>query len=523
MAKLLLLLLLISSQAALAQGLQMGTKGNGADLTDEQRLESQNFIHQGMSDRKMEELCNNESDPNLKKACEDGEVGAFGFIPPAVGDGVVKAYTMIIGMLPGEVDVPAESQEANGGEDKMDDYCKYIAIGTEAIAMVMQTAAQSNLGDIEPDNPNAQTEALYQSKRSMEERAKNAEFQTFGWGATSLCYGMMMVNIWTKGFNSWTIIAKFAGSALVTVYQVGVMMTNREYANKLGIIIAKMPKPGDCNPHTQRQCFCSQPETEKDPTYCMPPGIARTPAGANFTKVACLDRKMKPDPACQCAMSNDCFDITHMSMVNGISFGEGAQEAMFDPMKQIARGTIPTTNLGSGDLGNRAARKVKDLLNKYDQKLSPFSSLLNSNSQAQAKELAAFGLTKNAAIAVAVQRRSDPKFKSNLAAISAPSQVYAKANTRGVTSGFFKATGGTGFGNKASSSGDRENPMAKLFDKNKKGEAQGVTSKIIGLAEKAEQNAGISQHTEVDIFQIISRRYQLSGWKRVEFEQLQSE
>ena len=554
--KLVILFLFVSS--AFAQGLQMGSKGNvGDDLTDQQRLESQKYIHEGLSERKQEELCNKESDPDLKKACEKGEVDvniAGLEISPVMGDAIVKAYTMIVTMIPGEFNTPEQTPQREGrqearadrqearqearaerrGEDsnqegsesensesenqedeKKEDYCKYIAIGTEAVAMVMQTVAQSNLGDIEPGNPNSQTEALYKSKRSMEERAKNAEFQTFGWGATTVCYGIMAFQVYTD----WKVWVKLAGSGLITAYQVGVMLRNREYADKLGIMIKKMPKPGDCNPHTQRQCFCSQPETERDPTYCLPQGVARTPPGANYTKVACLDRKLKPDLACQCAMSNNCYDITHMSMVNGISFGEGAQEAVNDPMRQIARGTIPTTNLGSGALGNRAAKKARDLLNKYDSKLEPFKSLLNKNSQAQAKELVAFGLPKNAAIALSVQKKGDPKFQNRLAGFSNPSAAYARpSNYRRGTSGTFRKVGGGGFGNKNTASVSRANPMDKLFNKNKGG-SPGVTSKIIGLAEKAERSAGITQHSDVNIFQIISRRYQLSGWKRVQFEQ----
>ena len=58
--------------------------------------------------------------------------------------------------------------------------------------------------------------------------------------------------------------------------------------------------------------------------------------------------------------------------------------------------------------------------------------------------------------------------------------------------------------------------------KKKRNKVQKITSKkgnILSYAEKAQQSAQISQRPEKNIFQIISRRYQISGWKNVEMKE----
>src|SRR5690606_29601831 len=70
-------------------------------------------------------------------------------------------------------------QEADNDERDDTDYCKYVAVGTEAVAMVQQTMAQQEINSVPLEQEaSAQKASLMRVARGYKEREKNAQTQT---------------------------------------------------------------------------------------------------------------------------------------------------------------------------------------------------------------------------------------------------------------------------------------------------------------------------------------------------------
>jgi hypothetical protein len=487
----------------------------------------------------MDEACN-ESEES-KAACAGRQRKTWGAIPPEVGQAALKAYSMIIGMggdtfgkYTVKKDVPAASnngitggnvqsnQPAASGptsetkapeaktenrEEKKEDYCRYIAMGTEVIAQFMQSTAQQEINAAPMEPQNAQTEALYRSKRNLEAKKSNTEIQVYGWGATSVCYVAMLAA--GGAYQDWTMWLKGGLAVLFTVYLGFVLHDIGEQIKILDQIIAQMPKAGDCNPITQRHCYCSHPTTMNDPTHCASQIRARQ-VGSR-TQVACIGRNQQIDPQCGCLASDSCFDVQFMSMVDGISFGGTADEAMRKPMREISRGSIPTANLGSGELAGNAVRKAKQLLAGNSGKAPGPKGPLNAGQTSEARALVDVGIPGNLAAMIASAPPGNPNLKNKLHTPGGYAG-QALANFKGAQKDNILRFSGGGGNAKPGSQAQPGLDLSKLLNK---GKAGAVDDKVLKFAEKAQQNAAINMQEDVNIFDIISRRYRMTGSTRL--------
>jgi len=522
----------------------------GSDnLSDQDKVTSETYIHEGLSQQIKDEECNKEdtergySAQEMRDICAgrkiDTDMGPFkidGNVVPLV----IKAYSMVVGAglmgkytvketapttstaapesAPAGSGAPAAAGSGSGSQDKeKEDYCKYAAIATEALGMFMQMSAQQNLANIPGNNANAQTEQLWKAKRSHEERATTAKVQATGWGITAGCYVVEIAAM--GGWQDWTMWLKGALSGIATWYYIAEVVTQEKAAAKLGELIAKMPKAGDCNPITQVHCFCSQPTSVNDPQYmkyCQQQ-LHNRQIAENSTRIACVNKQLKADPSCACLNNGGCFDVQFMSLIDGLAFGKSMDTTTSKQLRDLSRGELHDSKLGSNTLGDQLARRNKNVMNQL-AKNAPALPKINKGQLDIIKGLVGQGIPKeiaaHAVAAPAGSKKYADQIKAQHASYSDYSHLRQAVKGKGAQIVYY---GGAGNLNKGSNKKE-EFDFQKLLKK-KKAQGRGTSSaQILNFAERAGKNADISHNQDVNIFDIISNRYRISGWRRVNLQ-----
>ncbi len=527
----------LAAESALGHSLG-GPEANVENLTDKEKYTSETYVHQGLTQRMIEEACG--KDDTLKKACAGADVDPeFMGISGNMFKALSKAYTMVVGAGGlGELEATETSTDSasNGGgeapagggdkaggadEEKADntDYCKYIAVGTEAISMVQQVASQQSLNATPLENPNnvgnAQKEALYRASRSHKDRSDNAKIQTYGWGTSTVCYGAMMARpgISTSSWKNWL---KLGSSALMTAFFNSQVKGHKKYSEQVKQIADTLPDPGDCNPVTERNCYCAQAETQYDPTYCQRE-IHKKIVADNSYKISCIDDKAQADEDCSCRDTDTCLDKTFVNYVKGLGFNETMNKGVVTPLSKFAKGELVGGKLNTSDIAQSAmARKTLDQLK---DKMPNDSVSLNKDQLEEAKAIQSLGIPA----ALARKMASMPytaeakKFGDKL----------AKAGIGKGGTGNFGASSGNrsnnsvltfqgGNGNRKSGRSTSSNVDYKKFLP-KKGKTN--SGQVLDFAKQAEAKAQIHHKGDNrNIFQIISRRYQVTGWNKLGYE-----
>ena len=409
----------------------------GLDLSDEDRRMLNDYSSETYNQQALEELCD-DSDPDAPKlgdpdykrewvgkttlsdACKGSSVKTWGIDEQAIS-AISKAYSQfaLLGNLGGAggsttgaatvSDTTAQAPEQAGnkatkkGKNKDVDYCAFIGAASEQVTGYQQNQFQKYLQGIPTSAENLQTDSLIKIKKNYREKAKNQEINSIAWSGTSVCY----IHQATAGGAAVDLKLglKFTAAAVLGVYNGMAAGDHRNLADELNRVIQKMPQNGDCNPITQTHCFCNLPENLNNEKYCMPQIRAR--ASRKYgTQVACLDKFGRPDGDCDCIARNTCYDITYMNTLDGISFGESADNSGAQLMSQISKGTIgKSSNLGSGSLSSSAISKLKNALKKVSNVPIGPSGNLNSTQKKEAQFYHKLGIPKNLSAALA----SSPK------------------------------------------------------------------------------------------------------------------
>lgn len=505
----------------------------------------------------------------LKKAQElcggQAEVKGLGLSPEMAG-AISKAYTMVIGVAgaggglklkdldavaakrqeqadalkpaEGEPELTGDAKQAHDdaqakadeakqdaeGEDDRDntDYCKYIAVGTEAIAMVQQTMAQQEINRVPlEEESNAQRASLMRVSRGYEERAKNANTQFIGWGATSGCYAVMMFTpISQASASAWQNWLKLGATGFLAKVFYDQREGFREASNKTKKVANLLPGTGDCNPHTDRDCYCSEPTTMNHPQYCVPYLHKNQIRDAGISmRTACINNQAQADPQCRCLADDSCVHtgIDTMFKIDGIA-GQ-VNPAMLNDLKGLSSGTA--ASFLNTDATNRNLSAARNAMRKADEELAKLAPPNPSLSPAQQKEAAfleAQGVpaTLSKAIASTDLGGKDPvkTLASFQSSFTPPSQATKSTS---FNASVRDAPGGSGLRPKQAAKKDAAaNPFAKFMNQGKAKAAP--TGNILNLAQKAEAQAQISNRKETSVFEIISRRYQVSAWRRLELD-----
>lgn len=545
-----------------AQGAMIATPGGPKkdtqlNLTDAEKKLSEEYIHDGLALRKQKELCEQLDDPN---ACRGSEPDSkFMGMDAGMVQALSKAYTMVVGlggmgggikMGNGEplkdgvdpngkgvtkTDVTTDGKttttytDADGNSTSFDadgkqtsnegakqedrkDYCKYIAVAIEAVAM-FQTQMAGKTAEIPANQDTAQKEILYKAARTHKERAKTHKLQFVGWGATTACYAAMMATgADLTSVGNWL---KLGAAGLMTAFFKQQADVNEEYYAKVKGIADQLPGKGDCNPITEPDCYCAQEETMNDPNICLPQLHNQNVKLGNY-RVACMDANGKVDPKCTCVNQEACLDRKIMNNIKPFGFGTAFNSAALKPLSNLSRGQLTGSDLASADSGQLNAF-TRNTIGKLKDKI-PSAGGLNGDQQKTVRDLNKLGTNPKLGALLAKQplsagaRNNFARFRGGK--FGSGSRFKNVARNRNKVLNF---RGGSGVNKKKSrrGRGNTANFMNR-FKKGKKGKKGNRVLNYNNSDARALNNAQINRDKDRPIFEIISRRYKVSGYKRLE-------
>lgn len=514
-------------------GTQKNINSASTNLTDQDKQLSENYIHQGKANQIITEQCAGD----MRAVCSGNE-GKHKFMgmDPNMVKALSQAYTMI-GMMAGDSmgaiskgegalkkETEAASKDLKPGEKpeavdkKANDYCKYIPTVTEGLATATQMAASKELsGEQYGNGDTSQKDSLLKAAKSHDSRAKMAQIQAAGWWGGAACYG---VNAATGNFaTDKNLILKLGAASLLGAFYQNEVAANKEYAEKTRKIANSLPGKGDCNPITDKLCYCSQPSTENDPTYCLPT-LHKKALAQNSYRVACTDDKMKLDPQCTCENTNSCFDSALERQSQGVLElgGIGFSNSPFTGIRSLARGELVGGTI-NGQSFQRTAAIAKKALQEVSSKI-PLSGPISAEQKKLIDAMMSKGLPSNVATLMAQNPPSAQATNSAMAKFNgAASGTLESASTTGGGSrgsNILDFSGGNGLGTggaKAKDDGGNDDLLAKL--KGSTGAKGAINPKILHFAEKAQNMANqagqIRKDEGAQLFDIISMRYQTSG------------
>lgn len=532
-----------------AIGTGVANPTGAANLTDQEVQLKENYIHQGLANQIVTENCSGKN-----AAVCNGEAAKHKFL--GLDTNLVKAVAQayaLFGALAGDslgaiskgsAALEKEGEEAakkasEGGknatdgaektadsksETKANDYCKYIPTVTEGIATAVQMAKSKELSADETGNGDtAQRDALLKAAKSHDSRAKMAQIQAAGWFGGAACYA---VNAATGQFAVDKNLAIKTGAAtlLGTFYQSEVS-ANKEYAEKTRKIANSLPGKGDCNPITDNLCYCSQPATENDTTYCVK-GLSTKALAASSYRVACTNDHLQIDPTCACEKTNTCFDTFLETQgdgsleLGGMAYGTSP----FKSIRALARGELlgSTINTTSTDATSAIAKRgLRDISSKLDN-----NGNLNKDQKAMSDAMISKGIPANVASMMAQGQPSASSFNNAMAKLSgaaAGSRLASAAPVKNTGSNILDFSGGNGLGYKGAVKGSDSNGAEDILAKLKPGQKAAPSSKVLEFAQKAEnqarQNGQITKENDRPLFEIISLRYQTSGRRLLEVDE----
>jgi len=527
-------------------------------LTDEEKIESDNYVHQGIADQKYNELCADEDSRGKYEDLCMNQQGAFGGKTGKTLEMMVpiasKAYSMLVsqGQLnynlkeagkpiyngpgkgdnattvtydkkqksyieksKGKKDVKISEKELKDNKDydketeEGQDYCGMMTMVSEMAAGAFQAAGQQQAQmHVENAEPQAkQVASMYALAETQENMAKVSTTQAAGFGATAACYtGLMLTN--TVEADGKTI-AKAGAAGLLGTFYLLKRKAHKERATLIREIAAKMPGAGDCNPVTDTTCFCAEPTSfGMDPAnytkYCVPSALGNR-TGQNGAYV-CVDQKGQLDQQCLCEKKKTCID--KLLTAGAIKIGLGASM-----MKNPLAGIAPLSNgFGTGALSD-ITRQNLAFAKKGLSKMGPPSDIsglaLNEKQKGLARDLVKAGVPKYSAAGIA----SSPTSSGAVAALSngfgsgplskikpRRSAFYSKRKAK------FKSGGKVKKSRSASASGN------KAF--RRRGSKRTKAVEILDFSQRAERSAAdITRDSSKPIFDIITYRYKTSAWR----------
>lgn len=518
-------------------------------LTDQEQSEANNYFHQGIAGEYLEKECGKlNKEFRTQLGCNDetgapGQVfrgsvggvleemiprlyGMIGVVAAASGGGTIMMKTGTNPAVPevpaGEGGVPA-AQPAVPETDKIEarkDVCIFIPMAGEAISQVSQKISETNIqqqmADKQTQNSLAdqQKESLYAVANVHKARAKTASMQAAVFAATAACYvAYVAKGAVLSGKEGAMTAVKIGAAGLVSYIYFEKAKRHKSYAEAVRKVAKGLPGDGDCNPHTQTQCFCGESTSQKvDPTnfakVCVPPQLADN-GNASPNAIPCSTiqgGRAVVDMQCSCKRNNSCLNGQLSARAASIDFG-GIN--MADPLRLLneMNGEFDQEKI-EPIIGSINARN-KNALSKMPIGNIPSVSLDNKN-RALAKELNRVGLPARAAAFGA---------GSNIAPVN-PSAVSSNSlanlpSLDGVSSG--KSRTGTTYNSSSSgSSSRRANKTIAMPLPGGKAKREAV--QIETFAEQALAQAEITKDTSVGIFDLISNRYRRSAWNKFDLD-----
>lgn len=503
-----------------------GEEGKILDLTDQEKELSENFIHQGKANRLIEESCNKDAESQAICSGRTGKHKFMGMDPAMVGM-LSKAYAMIGGMTdlgePTKADGPFSTKpldDGKGNPKKAKDYCKYIPTATETIAQFQQMTAQQTLNEIPTQSDTEQRAALEKAAKSHSERSKQSQMQAVGWYGGAACYAAMIAS---GGMTiDWTTGLKLGAATFLGTFYQNEVEAHKEYASKVKNIANQLPGKGDCNPITDRLCYCSEPSTENDPTYCLKE-MHKKAIAKNSTRTSCVTTEMKADPQCKCEMTDTCFDkyiLTEAGVELGLTSGFGSSP--LKGVRDLVRGELKGGNITNESYSASMAAAKKALQEIASKLPDDGSAPPSGEKRGLYDDLIKKGIppvlaSKMISTNVPGSEKYASKFQGGgLASLSTAALSKAGA---GKSNSVVDFSGGDGlkFGANTKNGEDKDEFDLSKFGAPQKKNDKNPQGKVLTFLEQASQKAAISKKDQ-KIFDIISNRYQTSGRKRLEIQ-----
>ncbi len=508
-----------------------GFGGAVNSLTDEEKILSENYVHEGLSQRSLDEKCVGDD----KRACEGKSGEVFGDSWDTLAETAAKAYAMFMGGAGPKMDLrsakpetqatssaqaaptDAASQPAGGAEgatkpevdpeeslkDKeRTDYCAYIPVATEAVSTAKQLVMQNEVEQLKYSNDTSQKDYLYKAAKVHKNRAATATIQTYGWGATTACYGAMYATGTTLGSTWW----RFGAAGLLTTYFYMKKEAQEEYEKRVKAIADDMPGKGDCNPITQRSCYCSQPETENDIKYCLE--AMKAQLASDLKLETCVNKSLENDPDCNCRDNNNCYSVTTMDLGKGWNLGTAFSNNVASPLKKLTNGKMTGAELETETKNNLAM--AKKAMKQFDNKI-PTTKNLNADQLKSAQNLLNMGISPNLARKMASLPLTDRASELKSQMISDTMYENHRKNSPTDDSNVFYIDGAKKNGPQIKK--DEFDPYKLLKQKK---EEKKHTPEVLEFSNLALERAQISSDPNENIFARISNRYKNSLWRQIE-------
>lgn len=532
---------------------QYGNNTSTENLTDQEKDEADNFVHNEKAQRIYEEECT--ADGDTEDACLGNKADPkFMGMKSSMVSALSKAYVMIMGTAGGDLAKPlksdlnedaakaadgakpadgvkpevkeapkstdgAKSNTKTGDKEKeQKDYCKYIPVATEAIAMLNTTTEQSSITNLPTSEATEQRDSLLKAAANHDSRAKTAKIQTTGWGAGTACYVAMMAS-GSASFTDTGNLLKLGASTLLTTFYMSQIKAHEEYADKTKAIADKMPSEGDCNPITDRLCFCTEEssKTRADyQKYCQPEMSSSTIATTS-ERTTCVDENAEDDPDCTCAQTDTCISKKIMTTISGFGGASLASTPVISSFSTMANGELTSGSLTSAQTSvSNALAKLKQLDKKVE--LEP-NVILTQSQQEESQLLQDMGMPANLATKVATTTLSPSETKAaqNFSGgIKGSTRSYSISSKSKKKNNVLTFSGGDGINSNNKKTTKKKPDFLSRFGLKKK-KTKKNNQAVLKFAQQAENQAQISKNSDRMIFDIISRRYQVSGWRRLEF------
>ena len=492
---------------------------------DDEEIElAEDYIHQGKADAQTLETCtegvNGYSDicTEESSAFKGGSMKTLEVMLPALtaaysmfnsavsaqGGGLTKTYYK-------EVDGVSEVDTSKGtdGQEDAPDYCAYIGLAGEA-ASTAYTTIQNNQTEqtyISETAEATQAATFYALADSHKTLKKASTVQTAIWGATAACYVAYATQASYTG--DWKVWAKMAAATFIALYYKKKADAHAERYAILKQMAKDLPQAGECNPYTQKSCFCAEDTSAtSDPVnynkYCEPSVLSSETTSEESYAYVCTDSSGNADDDCSCKTTGTCISTKVVAATN-LGLDPTALKSALSAIKPITSG-FADASLASASANNSAL--VDKALDSYKPTTSP---TLTDDQKKIAATLSKNGIPKTAAAFLAKGSKTTGSAPANaLGGVSKGSLELKKKNSilgkkPSLARSNFKK-GGTIASKRSSSS---SNALLNRFKK-KTNTKTGNAIEIEGYAQKAEEEASINQDSSKFIFDIISYRYKSS-------------
>lgn len=495
---------------------------NDDKMTEEEVKKDETYIHQGLADEKVKELCLN-GQSGYSNICTEEDNG---FKPGSMFEkleAMIPYVNMAMSTIASKSGFTAHIHDDKGAPQYVNDKGVSVKEGTEGakpktenkqdycamVAGISEGASQifaKTKNDVSEENfksakPEAKQAASFRALADSHKNLSTASKIQFGvWTAVAGCYVAYAAQAQFQGDTM--VYVKLGWATFMATFYKLKSDAHKKRAKILSEMANKLPQAGECSPYSDRSCFCSEETSFKTDQsnfnkYCVPQELVDR--NQNNDAAICADKDGKPDKECKCKKTNICID--RVLKVAGVNLGLEPTK-LRDPLatlKPLSKG------YGTNDIDSAAKRNYA-IAKKTLAQFNPGSNVkLNSKQKEVAKALIKNGIPKAAAIVAAGNSKpsSDSSLGQSIAGISPRGFNFPKKSSlhnNQVNSAHFQK-GHTSRTNRGSS-----NPYGR-FGKKRQSSTKAVH--IEEFADKATKEAEINKDTEKGIFDIISYRYKM--------------